>query len=260
MKVVAMMGSMRKNGAGAGYVKQLEQALAGVPGLEFETVWLGDYDIGLCRGCRACYDRGEAACPLKGRYLDAMARLNSADAAIFYSPVYALSISGLMKSFFDRSSWVMHRPHFKGRHALVLTAVAAWTEKPALQTLRQIVSMMGFSIAGSLGIVNGRYESRPRYRARVDRRLRQMAMRLAGNAASGKPVKPSLFELITFQIQKAAFGADTPGCENDKRVWRQSGWADPGADFYCEARISPVKRFLAKALAAALRKSGLVSG
>ncbi len=251
MRIVAIMGSMRKHGAGAGYVKQLEKALAEVPGVEFETVWLGDCDIGLCRGCRVCYDRGEGACPLGGRYLEAMAKLNGADAAIFYSPVYAMAMSGLMKSFLDRSSWVLHRPHFKGRHALVLTAVAAWPKNAALLSLRKIVSMMGFGVAGSLAVVNMRYDALPRYRQKVDRALRGMAQRLLDHAGSGKPVRPSLFELVAFQIQKAAFGDDSPDCANDKLFWKQAGWADPQAVYYCPARVAPMRAALARVLARA---------
>ncbi len=254
MKIVAVMGSMRKHGAGAGYVKQLEKVFAEAAGVEFETVWLGDYDIGLCRGCRVCYERGEGACPLGGRYLEAMEKLNSADAAIFYSPVYAMAMSGLMKSFLDRSSWVLHRPHFKGRYALVLTAVAAWPKDKALITLRSIVSMMGFGVAGSLAVINMHYDARPRYRQQVDRALRRMARRLLDRAGSGMPVRPSLFELVAFQIQKAAFGDASPECANDKLFWKQAGWTDPEAVYYCPARVSPLRAAFARMLAKAYGK------
>lgn len=258
MKIMAVMGTYRKNGSGAKYIGQIEHTLNSLPGIEFEYIWLGDYNLNLCRGCMVCYDRGEAACPLKDGYLEAITRLNQADAAIFYSPTYALSISGLMKTFFDRSSFVLHRPYFKGRHALVLTASAAWGERPALRTMKQIVSMMGFSVDGTLAIVNSKYENRLEYREQIERELVRMAKRLSAGVQSGEPVRPSLFELVAFRFQKSAFGKDTDGCKNDKLYWRQMGWAAPESAFYCHARISPVKALLAKVLAWILQKNRLL--
>ena len=258
MKIVAVMGTYRKNGSGAGYIGQIEAALQSLTGMELEYIWLGDYKLSLCRGCMLCYDRGEAACPLKDGYLEAMARLNQADAAIFYSPTYALSLSGLMKTFFDRSSFVLHRPYFKGRHALVLTSAAAWGERPALRTLRQIVSMMGFSIDGSLAIVNSKYENQPDYRAKTERKLVRMARRLSAEVQSSEPIRPSLFELIAFRIQKSLFCKDIEGCKNDKLYWREKGWTAPESTFYCPAHISPVKALLADVLARILQKSSLL--
>ena len=258
MKIVAVMGTYRKNGAGAKYVRQLEDAFCATPGVELEYVWLGDYNLQLCRGCMRCYEMGEKRCPLKDGYLDAIARVNAADAAVFYSPTYVLSVSGLMKTFLDRSSYVLHRPYFKGRRALVVTASASWGERPALKTLRGIVSMMGFSVEGELAIANERYEAVPKYRERVRRTLGQMANRLVIAAKSAKPVRPTLLELMTFQFQKSVFGRESGGCANDRLFWRQAGWSSPESIYYCRARVSPLKAFAAKRLAVLLRKSGLV--
>lgn len=258
MKIVAVMGTYRKNGAGAAYIKKIEKTATTRPEVTFEYLWLGDADMKLCRGCMVCYDRGEAACPLADGYLDMMQKLNDADAAIFYSPTYTLSISGLMKTFFDRSSYVLHRPYFKGRHAVVLTAVESYGERTALKTLKTIVSMMGFAVDGAIPVVNARYQSNAQYRARIDSIIERQALQLQESAASGKIPRPSLFELVTFYFQKASFGADTEGCRNDKQYWRNAGWASPQADFYCKAAISPVKKRMAKWIVAGLKKSRLL--
>lgn len=259
MKIVAVMGSYRKNGAGAGYVKEIEQAVKRIPGVEFEYIWLGDCDLKLCRGCMVCYEKGEAACPLKDGYLDTMRKLNEADAAVFYSPTYTLLMSGLMKTFFDRSSYVFHRPYFKGRRALVLTAVEAYGDRTALKGLKMLASMMGFSVAGVAGIVNGRYKTQEAYRTRVERLLEKQAGQLVRLVSSGKPVRPRLTELIAFHAQKASFGGSNPTCANDKRFWREAGWADAKSRFYCMADISPVKSLLARAVVFTLHSTGLLT-
>jgi multimeric flavodoxin WrbA len=260
MKIVAVLGSCRKNGSGAGYMKNVEEAARKAAGnsLEFEYLWLGDYDIKACRGCMVCYDRGEAACPLKDGYLNAMKRLNEADAAVFYSPTYTLSISGLMKTFFDRSSFVLHRPYFKGRPALVYTAVEAYGESTALATLKMIVSMMGFSVSGTAGIVNMKFAARPAYRQRTLLKLEKQAALLTRCVSAGWKVRPTLIELIAFQYQKAIFGADIDACRSDRKFWREAGWTDRNARFYCDAGIPFWKLWLARLLSVAASRLGIL--
>jgi multimeric flavodoxin WrbA len=260
MKIIAVMGTYRKNGTGAGHVAKIASAFESIPGVEFDTIWLGDHDIMLCRGCMVCYDRGEGSCPLKDGYLDAIRKLNEADAAIFYSPTYTLSISGMMKTFFDRSSFVLHRPYFKGRHAIVLTSVESYGEKTALKTLKTIVSMMGFAVDEQIAVVNARYTQQPKYCVRIDSSIEQAAIKLVERTASGKKIKPTFFELITFNFQKSAFGADTEGCRSDKQFWKTAGWAHPDADFYCPARVSRLKSKLAKVITRFVKSSGLLPG
>ena len=245
MKIAVIMGTCRKTGAGAGYLLQLQQVLVGAD-VEWDTIWLGDCNLRLCLGCKVCYERGEEACPLRDGYLEAMARLNGADAAVFYSPTFTVSVTGLLKTFFDRSSYVLHRPYFKGRRALVLTSADSWGEATALQTLRQIVSLMGFSVVAGLGVVNLRYECNAGYRRRVDRRLRRMSERLLAQATGGKLVRPTLMELIVFQYQKTAFGAAQGSCSNDRQFWRDAGWTRADAAYYCPARVSTVRGWLAR--------------
>lgn len=84
MKILALIGSYRKKGNTARIVQMVEarmQALAvqhATP-LEFETLYLGDLDIHPCRGCRACSDRGEDACPLKDDIPLIRTKMNAAD-------------------------------------------------------------------------------------------------------------------------------------------------------------------------------------
>lgn len=251
MKIVAVMGTYRKNGAGAGYLRQLQQAAGS--GVEWDIVWLGDCNLQLCRGCMVCYERSETACPLRDEYLAAMERLNSADAAVFYSPTFTVSITGLMKTFFDRSSYVLHRPYFAGRRALVLTSATSWGESTAKKTLQHIVSLMGFSVVDGLSVVNLRYEGHEAYRRRVNGRLGRMARLLLAQASCSEPIRPTLMELIVFQYQKRAFGPAEGSCRADRQFWRQAGWTRPEAAYYCPARVSPLRRRLAQGIAALVR-------
>jgi multimeric flavodoxin WrbA len=92
MKILALNGSYRSNGNTARVINLIEEQMrreavrAGVP-LEFEKVDLGLLNLQLCRGCRACFDRGEDQCPLKDDLLPVKAKMKAADGIIIATPV-----------------------------------------------------------------------------------------------------------------------------------------------------------------------------
>jgi multimeric flavodoxin WrbA len=61
--------------------------------IEFEYLFLMDFNLEMCRGCFSCVKN--------------------------MSPVYCQNVTGLMKNFIDRLSYLFHRPRFfsqKARH------------------------------------------------------------------------------------------------------------------------------------------------
>ena len=84
MKLLFLNGSPRKRGNTAVTLGLLEEALRERFGerdceISAETLHISDLDIRSCRGCRACFDRGEEACPLKDDLLDLHAKIMAAD-------------------------------------------------------------------------------------------------------------------------------------------------------------------------------------
>lgn len=227
MKIAIVVGTYRKNGNGMSHLKKIEKAVKSKYPAEFDYLFLGDCDIKTCRGCMACYEQGEGKCPLKDGYLAAIKRLGSADAAIFYTPTYTLSVSGLIKTFFDRSSYVLHRPYFSGKYALLLTGTAFFGERAALKTLKTVVSAMGFSIAGCLGVVEEKYAKNLEYKKSFNKKLQKAALSFAGSVFGHKPVRPGLLRLMAFVFQKRIFLSPHGGAKSDKEFWQQKGWLKP---------------------------------
>ena len=107
MYILAIVGSQRKRGNTARLVQMIGAelgALAGRAGqpLTFETLYLGDLDIHPCRGCRSCFDRGEAKCPERDDLPAIKAKMDAADGLLLASPVYVDDVSGLVKTWMDR--------------------------------------------------------------------------------------------------------------------------------------------------------------
>lgn len=258
MRIVALLGSQRKNGAGARYMGMIESAVTRNPGVEFETVSLSDYGIGMCRGCMICYRLGESACPIRDRLPEVVEKLKAADAVIFYSPTYTVSVSGLIKNFFDRCSYICHRPVFKGKYALLLTSVGGYGDTQCLRTLGEIVPVFGFKIMGALGI-SSRYDTDAQYAARMKQRLIRKADELVRLAGSGKPIKPTMQELVAFRYQKIIFGQGAKTLAYDEAYWREAGWLEPETVYYYEAGVPGWKRWVAGVATKVLVRVGVLT-
>lgn len=63
-KETAIIGSARK-GATYQAVWEFAQNIELHDAIDFEYVFLSDYNLEFCRGCKLCFDRGEEHCPLK---------------------------------------------------------------------------------------------------------------------------------------------------------------------------------------------------
>jgi len=63
-KVTAFIGSAQKK-ATYEAVREFERNLKSYTDIEFEYVFLKDYRIEFCRGCKLCFNKGEELCPLR---------------------------------------------------------------------------------------------------------------------------------------------------------------------------------------------------
>ncbi|MFZ2456882.1 MAG: flavodoxin family protein [Candidatus Altiarchaeia archaeon] len=101
MKILGIAGSPRRNGNTEQLVKEALKVCDG-KGAETELISLSGKNILFCDNCDAC-SGGKAPCPKEDdvrQILDAMA---AADAIIIGSPTYFGSVSGQLKTLFDRT-------------------------------------------------------------------------------------------------------------------------------------------------------------
>jgi multimeric flavodoxin WrbA len=260
MKLVALQSSARKGGNTETAVRLVEDGLRRLSEaenfpLEFEYIALSEQNIGLCRGCRACFDRGEEKCPLKDGLLGIGRKLLDADGAIFASPVYVEDVTAVMKNFIDRMAWSCHRPAFPGKTALILTTSGSGSSNHAVRTLRFALGSWGYHIAGSKKLRMGALTEKSAAAAKYGGTADKLASLLAGSVLEQKALKPSFFSLMMFKIQQTAY-RDSPAFRDtyDRGWWEKSGRLEKGRTFYIPHRASPVKVVFARALGAVMAK------
>jgi multimeric flavodoxin WrbA len=152
MKILAVMGSPRKKGNTYNVVERVKTRLMGFDNsIEFEYLFLSDYDLKMCTGCFACIAKGEHLCPLKDDRDTIMSKMMEADGIIFAAPCYTLGVPAVMKNFIDRFAYTLHRPLFFDKCFLAVATVGG--VMGLKQTLEQLaVLSAGGRIAKKLGI------------------------------------------------------------------------------------------------------------
>jgi multimeric flavodoxin WrbA len=113
--VTVFVGSGRKKGATRAAASRFLERLQSFGDVRGEIVFLGDYDLGLCRGCKICFMRGEERRPLKGDRDALIGKMMASDGVVFASPNYSFQVSAIMKAFLDRLGFLLHRPRFHGK-------------------------------------------------------------------------------------------------------------------------------------------------
>jgi multimeric flavodoxin WrbA len=160
--ILGICGSGRKDG-NTGALIEAVLAEAGGPS---ELIWLIDANIGYCTGCLRCAFEG--ACWQQDGMTGLYRKLIDADAIVYGSPCYYGNVSGLFKSFMDRSialgymgigkesAIAMHgRKPLAGKPAAIVSAVAGHGADAVLAFMESYVGYCEMQIVGKLGAVAG---------------------------------------------------------------------------------------------------------
>jgi NAD(P)H-dependent FMN reductase len=140
----------------------LEWAITGArqAGARTRKIFVRDYKINYCRGCRHCESAGE--CIQKDDFSKFSKELDRADHLIVSTPVFFLNVPGQAKAAIDRFQTQWSRKYLLGkppgreqRPALVL--MVAGSDRPRLfdcvkRTLNAWFSVAGFRSAAEIGV------------------------------------------------------------------------------------------------------------
>lgn len=175
-----------------------------------------------------------------------MEKLRRADCLILTSSVYALQVSGLIKSFFDLTAYRFHRPAYFDKKALVLSSTAGGAAKKACRYMRDTLMHWGFNRVNCLPVIRtGATEPD----AKVLQKCREAAGRLYGDTASGRLRAPSLKRVFYYQLWRA-MSLSREGADRD--YWAESGLARHA--FAPGVPLGPAKKLYGKAVFAMLKK------
>ena len=238
MKIVSIVSSCRRNGNTGRIAGLIEKRLlsaadrANLP-LEIERIALGHLDIGICQGCRVCFDKGEERCPLKDDLLSVREKIRQADGILAASPVYVEDVNGAMKNWIDRMAFICHRPEFAGKVAYIVTTSGAGSSKHAVNTMKTAFNTWGIKISGQSRFRTGDLMTVEEMEAKHGRAISKAADDLFKAIRDSSPFKPSFYSLVAYRVQKR-YWKRTQKYRNtvDYQYWKDKGWLEDASNYY----------------------------
>jgi multimeric flavodoxin WrbA len=239
-KVLVIMGSPRKRGNGFKVIKKIEERISSMGNVDFEYLYLKEADLEMCKGCFVCVRRGEDRCPIKDGREEIERKMLETDGIIFYSPVYGLNVSGLMKQFIDRFCYAGHHPRFFGQNALYVATTCGMGLDGAFKAFEYLEGW-GFHTVGRLGVETPHYKIAARKRARQERAIENAADMLFEAISPGTMPSPQSQQIFQFNIMKAGF-LYRPDLRKafpaDLDYWSSKGWLEGSSSFFYETRLA----------------------
>ncbi len=153
MKILTIIGSPRKKGNSYQAARNLEEEMKKKGDYEFEYLFLKDAHLEACKGCFNCISLGIEFCPLKDDRKMIQDKMKEADGLVMVSPVYVMTVSALLKNFFDRVAYLCHRPEYHGKKAIVLCTTGGIGIKETLNYMEMITEAWGYKVSGKCGLV-----------------------------------------------------------------------------------------------------------
>lgn len=247
MKIAVLMGSPRKKDSYNICMDIEKQINLCGDTVEFDYIFLQDYNIKDCKGCCLCFQKSENDCPFRDDDLKGVKkRLFSADALIVASPVYAYQVTGQLKRFIDRMSYLFHRQEMVGKPALIVVTTDGGGSKQVYKYLKMTMSGWGLDLVGNLQITSPmHFENRkPQaafgydkyYFEKNSKKLGVMSAKLQECLKSTERRVPSFYDIFMFNCLRSK----TYTSKADYAYWKQKGWLHKV--YFYDVNVNPFKR------------------
>jgi multimeric flavodoxin WrbA len=241
-KVTAFVGSAQKKHTYKAVVQFLNnlQALGDV---ETEIVTLSDYRLGFCRGCRLCFNKGEAFCPLKDDRDVLFEKINASDGIIFATPNYTFQMSGIMKAFLDRLGFVGHRPRYFGKAFTSIITQGFGGGNDIIKYLDFVGRIIGFNtVKGTC--LTGLDPITEKVQKKFDKALGEHSKRFYNVLLKPSHPVPSFFMLMGFRMGRTTVKQELDASDLDYRYYTEKGWFE--SDYFYPTRLGLLKKAFGK--------------
>ncbi len=231
MKITVIHGG-RKNGSTYHCAKQFIQAVCQRAESQPQVTefFLTQDAPPFCNGCFSCFQNGENTCPHADKVQPIAETIRQADIVVLTSPVYALDVSGQMKTLLDHLCymWMSHRPapemFCKVGITIATTAGAGLrhTSKTLANSLNYWGARRTLRIDNPVAASKWEEVSQSK-REKIERKLGRVANRTVRMVSVINSLRPTLFTRFFFALMKSMMKGNT-WCKRDRDHWEIFGW------------------------------------
>jgi len=237
--VTAFLGSARRRGLTYTATRQFLDRLQALGDVQAEIVFLSDYSVGMCRGCKCCFERGEGRCPLKDDRDVVIEKMMASDGVIFATPNYSFQVSGMMKVFLDRLGFAFHRPQFHGKTFTSIVAQGIHGGSKIVKYLDFAGAGLGFNVVKG-SCIAGLEPMSEKNRRQMETALAQHCRRFHRQLMRPAYPAPSLFQLMVFRMGRTSIRQMLSEPNRDFTYYRDRGWFESG--YFYPARLGAIKK------------------
>ena len=237
--VTAFVGSAHKGGATYAAARQFLDNLQSFGDIQGEIVFLSERKFGLCRGCKACFVRGEEHCPLKDDRDLLIEKMMASDGVVFASPNYSFQVSAIMKTFLDRLGFLFHRPRFHGKTFTGIVVQGFYGGGKVLKYLEFVGLGLGFNVVKG-SCITGLEPMVEKERRKMDQSLAGQSRRFHEQLSKPAYPAPSILQLIMFRGGRTSAKLLAGDDNRDHTYYCDQGWFY--SDYFYPTKLGPLKK------------------
>ncbi len=235
-KVTAFIGTQTKKTTYQA-VQEFEKNLMQYGEIDFEYVFLSDYHLEFCRGCKLCFDEGEEYCPLKDDRDVLLETMEHSDGVIFATPNYAFQLSARMKNLLDRLAYINHRPKFFGKAYTAIVAQSISGGGDILKYLNMTGENLGFHVSKGCCVTTREPMTKPQQEKLV-RKIKTASARFYKELL--RPTStPSFFRLMIFRMTRTGVKF-IDHKYRDYHYFKEKGWFE--SEYFYPTSLGLLKR------------------
>ena len=237
-KVTAFIGSPRKE-ATYQMVLEFEKDLRSYGEIHFEYVFLKDYHLEYCKGCKVCFEKGEEYCPSKDDWNLLYEKMNNSDGVIFATPNYSFQVTALMKNFLDRLAFGFHRPRFFAKTFTAIVTQGIFGGASIMKYLDNIGDNLGFHVVKGC-CLRTLEPTTALQQKKTTQEIKKASARFYKKLMSPDLPTPSFFRLMMFRLARTSIKEILDEKYRDYSYYKEKGWFE--SDYYYDASVGLVKK------------------
>lgn len=223
MKILIINGSPHKGNTWRLTEKVKEQIATLDNTVKYEEIHLSKLNLPFCTGCSVCFRKGHAFCPHNKYIQPIMDKIEGCDGVIFSVSCFQGAVLALTKNFTDHLAFLLHRPRYFNKKALIISTTGGVSANTVTQSLANTLAGWGFNKCYQLPIVAlswNDYKPTEKHKKKSYKISKAFYM----NLKSKKLHSPKIGVLIPFNLFQAMCEEYAPGTEystQDGVFWKK---------------------------------------
>lgn len=223
-------------------MQEFERVLKQSVEVDFEYVFLHEYNLEFCRGCLVCFNKGEQLCPLRDDRDLLLEKLEQADGVLVATPNYAFHVSARVKNLLDRLAFIFHRPQFFGKTYTALVVQGFLGGNDIRKYLESTGKNFGFDVVKGTSVTT-HDPMTEKQQEQLMKKVHKVAERFKKQLMRSTSPSPSFLRLVMFRITRNMIKGLDPSFR-DHQHFEEQGWFE--SDYYYETSLGLGKRMVGR--------------